>query len=219
MTTFPGSPRLLKGGIVLVNADTGKIIRSITFQYNPSSLSRTLEGQMAGQEGNRLFPPRFAGPPVETYTIEAEIDASDQLEFPDNNEQVVKNGIAPHLAALETIVYPESADLIVSEALSIGGILSIVAPEAPLVLFVWNQSRVVPVRVTQFSVTEEAFDPLLNPIRAKINLGMRVLNVNDLGFAHRGGGIYMTYQQRLERLAALNVLGNAAGMGIMGSSL
>src|SRR5450432_3522525 len=57
----------------------------------------------------------------------------------------------------------------------------------PLTLFVWSKSRVVPVRVFDFSVTEEAFDPNLNPIRAKISLGLRVLNVDDLGFSHPGG--------------------------------
>ena len=47
--------------------------------------------------------------------------------------------------------------------------------EAPLTLFVWSAQRIVPVRITEFSITEEAFDPALNPIRAKVSLGMRVL--------------------------------------------
>ena len=60
-------------------------------------------------------------------------------------------------------------------------------------LFVWSKSRVVPVRVTEFSVTEEAFDPSLNPIRAKVSLGLRVLTTDDLGFTHKGGTIFMSY--------------------------
>ena len=75
--------------------------------------------------------------------------------------------------------------------------------QAPLTLFVWSQNRVVPVRLTEFSVTEEAFDAALNPIRAKVSLGLRVLSVNDLGFDHKGGSLYLGYQQQKERLAAL----------------
>lgn len=59
----------------------------------------------------------------------------------------------------------------------------------------------IPVRITDLSITEESFDPNLNPIRAKMSLGMRVLSVNDLGFDHRGGNFYLRYQQDKERLA------------------
>ena len=62
------------------------------------------------------------------------------------------------------------------------GTLEIVPAEAPLTLFVWSKNRMLPVRITEFSITEEAFDPALNPIRAKVSLGLRVLSVNDLGF-------------------------------------
>ena len=61
--------------------------------------------------------------------------------------------------------------------------------ESALSLFVWSKNRIVPVRITDFSITEEAFDPVLNPIRAKVSLGMRVLSVDDLGFQHKGGSL------------------------------
>ena len=70
-------------------------------------------------------------------------------------------------------------------------------------LFVWSRNRIVPVRLTDFSITEEAFDVNLNPIRARVGLGMRVLSVNDLGFAHKGGSLFMSYLQQKERLAGL----------------
>ena len=50
--------------------------------------------------------------------------------------------------------------------------------DAPLTLFVWSKSRIVPVKITEFSVTEEMFDSNLNPIRARISLGLRVLTDN-----------------------------------------
>ena len=40
--------------------------------------------------------------------------------------------------------------------------------------------------MTEFSITEEAFDTNLNPIRAKISLTMRVLSVNDLTYESTG---------------------------------
>jgi hypothetical protein len=85
--------------------------------------------------------------------------------------------------------------------------------ESPLTLFIWSKNRVLPVRLTDFSITEEAFDPALNPIRAKVSLGMRVLSVNDLPFDHKGSSLFMSYHQQKEALAArarsgpLNVLG------------
>ena len=82
------------------------------------------------------------------------------------------------------------------------GTLEIIPLEQPLTLFVWSKSRVMPVRLTEFSVTEEAFDPSLNPIRAKVSLGLRVLTVDDLGFSHPGGRMFMTYLGNKEQLAA-----------------
>jgi hypothetical protein len=216
MTTFPGSPRLLKGGIVLVDANTGVVQRIITLQYNPHTLTRTLKAQTLGEDADRSQALRLKAPPVETYKLDAEIDAADQLEFPDQNDAVKRHGIAPQLAALETILYPASAQLLTNNRLAASGTLEIAPTEAPLTLFVWSKNRVLPVRLTDFSVTEDAFDPNLNPIRAKVSLGMRVLNVNDLGFDHRGGSLYMTYQQGLESLATLSQGGALSELGITG---
>jgi hypothetical protein len=83
-------------------------------------------------------------------------------------------------------------------------------------LFVWSKNRVVPVRITDFSITEEAFDANLNPIRAKVSLGMRVLSVDDLGFDDKGGNLFMVYQQQKEKLATLNKNGTFRDLGIGG---
>jgi len=201
MTTFPRSPRLLKGGIVLIDPATGSVLRVIALQYNPETLQRTLTSRTAGEESDRSQALRLIGPPQEEYTLEAEIDATDQLERPEQHREVVEHGIAPQLAALETIIYPPSSRLISNNALAAAGVLEIAPTEAPLTLFVWSSNRVVPVRLTSYSVTEEAFDPRLNPLRARVSLGLRVLSVDDLGFDHRGGNIYLAYHQQIERLA------------------
>src|SRR5262249_4995106 len=141
---------------------------------------------------------RLKGPPVETIRLDAQLDATEQLETPDNVASEL--GIAPQLAALETLLYPTSGQLISNNSLQGGGTLEILPPEQPLSLFVWSKQRVVPVRVTDFSITEDAFDPDLNPIRAKVTLSMRVLSIDDLGFSSKGGSLYMIYQQNKERL-------------------
>lgn len=214
MTSYPRSPRLIKGGIVLLDPTTGAIRRVIALQYNPDTLSRTLQVQAAGESGDRLEAMRLKGPPNETIKLDAEIDATDQLEFPDSNPDAGRLGLFPQLAALETIVYPTSVSLAAANALASAGTLEIAPAETPLTLFVWSERRVMPVRITEFSITEEAFDPGLNPIRAKISLGLRVLSVSDLGFAHRGGSLFMAYLQNKEQLATRSAGGALSTLGI-----
>jgi hypothetical protein len=216
MTTFPRSPRILKGGIVLIDPDTSSIKRIIALQYNPDTVSRTLQVQSIKEGGDRSEVLRLTGPPVETIKLDAEIDAADQLEFPDQNQTVVQFGIFPQLAALETIIYPTSSQLLSNNDLAKAGTLEIAPMEAPLMLFIWSKNRILPVRLTDFSITEEAFDPNLNPIRAKVSLGMRVLSVTDLGFDHKGGNLFMVYQRQKEQLATLSQGGVLNKLGIGG---
>lgn len=217
MAGFPNSPRVLKGGLVLIDPESARVLGIIALQYNADSLSRTLQIQAAGGEGgNRSEPLRFKGAAVETIKLDAEIDATDQLEFPDQNPSTVEHGIAPQLAQLESLVHPTSAQLLDVDRQASSGTLEIAPMEAPLALFVWSKSRIVPVRVTDFSITEEAFDPALNPIRAKVSLGLRVLSVDDLGFAHKGGSLFMAYLQTKEQLATKARGGSFASLGIGG---
>lgn len=218
MSAFPNSPRVIKGGIVLLDPDTFSVLPNgiIVLQYNPDTLNRTLKIKGADEGGDRSEALRLAGPPVETIKLDAEIDATDQLEFPDQNTNAVQYGIAPQLAALETLVYPASATLQNNFNLSQQGTLEIMPILAPMSLFVWSANRIVPVRLTDFSITEEAFDSSLNPIRAKVSLGMRVLSVDDLFFTDKGGSLYMAYQKQKEALAQLSPSGTFSTLGIRG---
>jgi len=215
MSGYSRSPRIIKGGLVLIEPDSGQVRRVISLQYNPDSLSRTLQAQQIGEGADRAEVLRLKGPAVETFHVEAEIDAADQLEFPDQHETVVESGIAPQLAVLESLVNPSAHDLLSNNALAAAGTLEIAPMESPLPLFVWGANRIVPVRVTEFSITEEAFDPALNPIRARVTLGLRVLSVDDLGFNHKGGSVFMAYLQAREKLAskAATVGFDALGIG------
>lgn len=214
MSSFPGSPHLIKGGIVLIDPETSAVKRIINLQYNPDTLTRSFQVHGAGGDGGgqRTEPMRLTGPPVETLKFDAEIDATDQMEVGDS--QTAQVGIQPQLAALETIIYPSSSQLISNNSLAAAGTIEITPMEAPLMLFIWNKNRVLPVRLTEFSITEEAFDIQLNPIRAKVSMSLRVLNVDDVGFNHKGGSLFMSYLQNKERLSSMFNAGTLRASGI-----
>ena len=220
MTGYTRSPKILKGGLVLIDPGSAQVQRIISLQYNPDTLTRSFQAQAFSSESgaDRSEAMRLKGPAVESYRLEAEIDASDQLEFPEQNAATVAHGIQPQLAALELLLYPTSSQLNANNSLANSGALEIVPMETPLTLFVWSKTRIVPVRLTDFSITEEAFDPALNPLRAKVTLGLRVLSVDDLGFAHKGGSLFMTYLQTKENLATKVGAGRFAALGIGGIS-
>ena len=196
------SPILLKGAIVSLDPNIGIPTGIITFQYNPDEVTRSLRPQPVSPEPDRTEIFRLKGPPIETIRCTVEIDATDQLAASDPTTMTF--GIQPQLAALELLVYPSSAVLIANEVLSYLGTIEIVPMESALTLFVWSKTRVTPVLITDLDITEQAFDPQLNPIRAKVALAMRVLNVNDVGFLTPAGALYMVYQVEKEALGLLS---------------
>ena len=214
--TFPGSPRLLKGAII--GLDPANPLASVViFQYNPDTLTRTVQARAAGGggDGSQSEALRLKGPPEETIALEVEVDAADQMERGD--AITGQFGVAPSLASLEMLLYPKSALVIANEVLAALGIIEVIPPEAPLTLFVWGLKRVVPVRLTQLSITEEAFDPALNPIRAKVNLSLRVLTYDDLGLLSIGGGLFLAHQVIKEVMATISGA-TAVGGALSGSA-
>ena len=218
MTGLTSSPKLIKGGLVVLAPGGGTVRRQIALQYNPDTLSRSYQVQGTGGDasgGNaRAQPFRLKGPAIETIKLDAEIDATDQLADPDAHANAVAFGIAPQLAVLEALVNPSVDDLLGIASQADGGTLEILPPEAPLTLFVWSKNRVAPVRVAEFSIVEEAFDPALNPIRAKVSLGLHVMSTDDLGFTHRGGTIFLNYLRNRETLAGLTGGASLASIGL-----
>ncbi len=211
------SPRLMKGGLVEVDPETSQVRNVITLQYNPDTLTRSLQIQSSGGVGgDRSQALRLKGVAIETIKFEAEIDATDRLADPQTNPEAAELGIHPQLAALEGLVHPTTAALTQNDALASAGMLEILPLETPLTLFIWSKQRVVPVRITDLSITEEAFDTLLNPIRAKVSIGLRVLSVDDLGFDHRGGTLFMSYLSTKEALAGRVASTGLSPLGIEG---
>lgn len=208
------APTTLRGGIVLVDAATGLVQRIIALQYNPDTLTRSLQIKGMGETAERSEALRLRGPAVETIKLEAELDATEQLDDPDAHPIIAQHGLAPSLAALEGMASPTSAQLLAGDALARAGVLEIAPMLAPLAIFVWSKNRILPVRLTELSITEEAFDTRLNPIRAKVSLSLRVLSVDDLGFDVRGGGLFITAMQATERLAAQSPSATLGALGI-----
>jgi hypothetical protein len=205
MTSFPGSPKLLKGAIIgfdLFNPVSSVVV----FQYNPDTMTRSLQVQGSGEGGDRSEVTRLKGAPIETIKMEVEIDATDKLESDDGITTTL--GIHPQLAALEMLAYPKSA-LVITNTILLGlGKTEILPPIGPYTLLVWGLKRVLPVRLTEFSITEEAFDQALNPIRAKVSLGLRVLSYNDLPITDPGYHIFLAHQMAKETFATIGSIGN-----------
>lgn len=214
MTTFPGSPKLLKGAIVGIDP-FNPVASVIIFQYNPKGLSRQIQAQTAADRaGPEVL--RLTGAPRETISIESlEIDATDQLERGD--PVASGSGIYPQLAALEMLLYPKSSVVIANAVLLQAGTIELVQPEMPLTLFVWGVQRVVPVRIEGFTVREQEYDPQLNPIRAEVSgLSMQVLSYNDFSVTHPGYALFLAHQVVKEAMAVVGSVGNLAAAGSPG---
>jgi Contractile injection system tube protein len=211
MTTFPGSPRLIKGAIVALDSSSNRVVSTVSFQYNPETLSRTLQVQaIEGEAGAQSEALRLKGAPIETMRLDVEIDATDRLEQADNT--AVSLGIYPQLSALEILVYPQSSQVAANMEKASRGTLEIIPTEAPLTLLVWGKQRVLPVRLTDFSITEEAYDVNLNPIRAKVSLSLRVLNYNDLPWGQRGSRLFLTHHRNKEQMAKRGNIANPSAV-------
>jgi len=209
MSSFPVSPQVLKGAIIGLDP-FNPVASVVIFQYNPETMTRTLAPQTTGSDnaakGEVL---RLKGPPRETIKLKVEIDAADQLEVADATATTM--GLYPTLASLEMLLYPKSALVIANEVLAAVGVIEIIPPEAPLALLVWGVKRTLPVRLEQFSITEQAYDPNLNPILASVDLSLRVLNYQDLGLTSVGGALFMVHQVAKEVMATIGSVSTIAG--------
>jgi hypothetical protein len=214
MTTFPGAPRVLKGALVSVDP-LAPIPTVIIFQYNPESLTRTLKPRGVSGGGARVEAQRLTGPPEESIRVEVEIDAADQLAV--SNPIAGAVGVYPQLSALEMLSYPKSALVIANTVMLATGLIEVAPPEAPLTLFIWGAQRILPVLVTDCSITEEAHDPALNPIRAKVGLGLRVLTYDDLSVTNPGYYLFLAHQIVKEAMSAVSLASDLTA--VMGSNV
>ncbi|MEU6657791.1 hypothetical protein [Streptomyces sp. NPDC046821] len=223
MTRYADIPKPIRSGIVVVDPDRGTPQRVIVLQFNPDTLERSIAPQTAGDSGDsgaggggngdRNEALRLKGPAEETWKFTAEIDSTDQLEI------AAPDGIHPQLATLEMLVQPSTAQLRAASRLAQNGTIEISPIEMPLTLFTWGSKRVMPVRLTELSANESAFDVNLNPIRASLSIGMKILTVSDLPAGHRGADLYMAHLAQKERLASAARGGSLGSLGLPGADV
>ena len=211
---YTGSPKFIKGALAVYESQyTKSSPQMIIFQYNPNQLTRSLTArtppppkeETGSAKAETL---KVSGPPVENIKVTVTLDAADQLQDPDSNQKAVDNGIGPTVSALEMLLYPPEDRVIENDNSSKEGSSESQRTDAPMVLFIWGPSRVVPVQLTEFSVTEEAFDQNLNPIRAKVALGMKVLTYAELTKDNLGYGVYKSAISKKEEMARSGMTGN-----------
>jgi hypothetical protein len=191
----------------IVGIDPLNVLASvIVFQYNPDTLTRRLTARSPVERGARSEAQRLTGAPLENITLAVEIDATDQLAKGEGD--AVSMGIHPQLAALEMLLYPKSAIVIANTVLALTGTIEVVGTEAPMTFLIWGPKRILPVRLTELSITEEAYDTNLNPIRAKVNIGFRVLTYSDLPVTHPGHHAFLAHQFVKETMAIIGSIGN-----------
>ncbi|MET8744872.1 hypothetical protein [Streptomyces sp. NPDC004728] len=220
MSRYTDIPKPIRSGMVLIDPERGTPQRIIVLQFNPDTLERSLSPQTAGAggdsggggsgNGDRNEALRLKGPAQETWKFTAEIDATDQLEV------AAPDGIHPQLATLEMLVQPTTAQLREASRLAKNGTIEISPIEMPLTLFTWGSKRVMPVRLTELSINESAFDVNLNPIRASLSIGLKVLSVSDLPAGHLGADLYMAHLAQKERLASAARRGGLGALGLSG---
>lgn len=200
----PIAPVIEKGALIIMDQSSGSEKNKIIFDYNPETLKRTLKPRTPTQEkGHPAENLRFNGPPEESLTLEISLDATNDLARGDQG--AIEHGIHPQLALLELLVFPRSTEVAQSTKLLNEGQIEIGGAEydAPLILFVWGKKRVLPVRLTNISITETIFDAQLNPIQATLSLSLEALTYSDLAQTHKGYDLYKTYHENKEKIAAL----------------
>jgi hypothetical protein len=205
MAGLSNTPRLTKGALIGVDL-FNPIASVVIFQYNPETVTRTLQPQSAGDGGARAEAMRLKGAPIETIKMDVEIDAADQLETGATTAETM--GIYPQLSALEMLVYPKTLLVAANTVLMAAGTLEILPPIGPFTVLVWGAKRVVPVRVSEFSIVEELHDASLNPLRARVTLGLRVLSYNDLSLTNPGYHLFVAHQAVKEVMATIGSIGN-----------
>ncbi|MDI2131690.1 hypothetical protein QI554_36725 [Yinghuangia seranimata] len=165
------------------DAFTGALPTLVTFQYNPTEVTRVFGSERTpGREQPGGQPRTVASAPQEKYSLKLELDATDGLER--EAPITMAAGISPRIAALEMLMQPVGGSILgaaVASLLGQGAKGQAIPPlKVPFVLFAWGPQRITPVRVEALTVRETAFDALLNPLHATAEISFTVLRKADV---------------------------------------
>jgi hypothetical protein len=208
VSDFPGRPNVQQGALIVYDSQAPgtQPSRQIVFQYNPETLKRSFATRSPQKDASQSTAARedvlsVPGPPVESITLSIELDAADQLDDPQHADQLDSDGLHGALASLELLLYPATSQVSQIEQQADQGAVQVHPGDTPLVILAWGASRVVPVQLTSLSISEELFDPALNPIGAKVELGLKVLTYMEFTRASVGRDTFIAHQKRKEELA------------------
>jgi len=170
-------------GLVRSNPKTSPIDLNplrFVFQYNPEMLGHLFSSPNS-EEAAKQEQQSGANTIVELINLSLELDANDQLEQPNLHEEIVEYGLHPTLATLASIMLSQSKTH---------------NSTSPIVLFTWGPNRTIPVSLENVKILEESFDTRLNPIRAKIELVMKVLNLEEFSKGSTGYDLCLDHLDR-----------------------
>ena len=210
---------LLRGAIIEYGNDLiGPIPNIIIFQFNPESLTRTMEIPERPGGGSARETSQSSEKTYETIALKAQFSAVDEL----GEEKVLAKafGIGPRLAALEKMVQTsDEGGLLAAAVDAIGDALGLGGDDAPAqpiprekyprTLFIWGLTRVLPVRITSMRITEQEFDFLLNPLRADVDIEMTVMAPDPYSSDPLAEGA-LTYTKTAKEVMAVANLANTA---------
>jgi hypothetical protein len=217
---FTGSPQIKKGAFVQLAETLGIPLPNIVpFQFNPAKMTRSLKpwNPLQVDENNRgqLAPAAQPFDPEETINLTLELDAADHLE----QDQVIANnfGIQDRIAALEAMVFAGQTplgQLVALAASLLAGPQPPARPTVPVTFLVWGLGRIVPVRITQYSIEEQLFLPSLRPIQATVTVSLQVLTPEafkciDTPSVTLAKAAYSFYRAQQTVLALLNIVDSA----------
>jgi hypothetical protein len=202
-----GSP-LSRAALVSVNAAAVK--SSITFQYAPETMRRTIEPNVVGgRSAERAQAVRFAGAATETLTLDARFSSVETTDAGGGGAR----GVAPQLAALAMLAYPATADVQRAQSMLEEGSIQVLPAIADELLLVFGRARVVPCQIVSFSIVEEIYDSDLVPVLASVSLTLRLTSYSDVDPANPAWADFVTYQQNLEQLASQAIKAGGPGVG------
>jgi hypothetical protein len=196
----------------------------------PSPPGGTVSAATANATAKANHDAGVSGPPNESFTVTAKFSAADDLGKGGAVSAIPRLfGIGPQIAALEKMVYPANSLLgLLGQAIDAVGSVSVSAGGAsaslggntktatqptprqsvPRILFIWGYNRVLPVRITSMSISEQKFDAFLNPVQAEVQLGLDILNLAKGGKDKIGYGA-LTYSRGVKDAQAILNLAKA----------
>jgi len=183
-----------QGALAVFDGDTAEDLKSLSrfipFRFNPEELSRQLSIEQAQGQGAQPATGAAAsagdgssadqgadadsGSMKEVFTVLLRFDLAFREEQSSN--MPVEFGVLPEISALEDLMHPvESA----TDQPSDGSEPTRARGRRPLVLFIWGERRVVPVKIVGMAINETFFNGQLYPTRAEVEISFETLGEGD----------------------------------------